>query len=383
MSAILTLNAGSSSIKYSVYLTDADEPQEIAVGQIDGIGPNAVLLLKHDGKKTETELGEADHTTGLKAVLAALKPILGDHEVTGVGHRIVHGGPDYADPTILNEQVLSDLEGFNKLAPLHQPHNIAAIRAAMVAFPDAVQVGCFDTGFHRGHDFVNDVYALPLKMYEEGIRRYGFHGLSYDYITGYLEKTCPELKDAKVVIAHLGNGASMTAVQGRRAVASTLGFSAVDGLPMGTRCGQLDPGIMLYLMDKGMSAKELTNLLYKESGMKGLSEISHDMRTIAESDDPRAKQALDYYIERVAREFGSLAAANRGIDAVVFTGGVGEHSPVVRRGVAERLGFLGFSLDDEANEHNAETISNGAVKIMVIPTDEEGVIARAVMSKLS
>lgn len=384
MSAILTLNAGSSSIKYSVYLTGDAEPEEIAVGQIDGIGPNAQLILKHDGEKTVTELGQADHTDGLKAVLAALKPILGDHEVTGVGHRIVHGGANYSDPVVMTEETLEDLSKLNKLAPLHQPHNVAAIRAAMVAFPDAVQVGCFDTGFHQGHDFANDAYALPLRMYEEeGIRRYGFHGLSYDYITGFVQETYPELKDAKIVVAHLGNGASMTAVQGRRAIASTLGFSALDGLPMGTRCGQIDPGIILYLLDKGMSADELTNLLYKESGMKGLSELTHDMRTIKESDDPRAKRALEYYIARVAREFGALAAANAGIDAIVFTGGVGEHSPVVRSGVAASLGFLGVELDEAANERNEREISTGRVRVMVIPTDEERVIARAVVKKLA
>ncbi len=383
MSAILTLNAGSSSIKYSVYLTGEGEPKEFAVGQIDGIGPDAKLILKYDGETTETDLGKANHTDGLKAVLAALKPILGDHEVTGVGHRIVHGGPNFAEPIVLDEASLEELSGLNKLAPLHQPHNVAAIRAAMEAFPDAIQVGCFDTGFHHGHDFANDAYALPLEMYEEGIRRYGFHGLSYDYITGYLAKAHPELADKKVVIAHLGNGASMTAVVGRRAIASTLGFSALDGLPMGTRCGQVDPGILLYLLDKGMSKEELTNLLYKESGMKGLSGITHDMRTLKESDDPRAKQALEYYIARVIREVGALAAAGGGIDALVFTGGVGENSPAIRQGVADGLGFLGISVDEEANERSDEEIGTGSVKVLVVKTDEERVIARAVSAKLN
>ncbi|MDV7143132.1 acetate/propionate family kinase [Tropicimonas sp. TH_r6] len=382
MSAILTLNAGSSSIKYSVYLTGEGEPEEFAVGQIDGIGPDAKLILKYNGEKTETDLGKANHTDGLRAVLTALKPILGDHEVTGVGHRIVHGGPNFSAPVVLDEESLAELEGLNKLAPLHQPHNIAAIRAAMEAFPDAIQVGCFDTGFHHGHDFANDAYALPLEMYEEGIRRYGFHGLSYDYITGYLAKTHPELADKKVVIAHLGNGASMTAVVGRRAIASTLGFSALDGLPMGTRCGQVDPGILLYLLDKGMTKEELTNLLYKESGMKGLSGITHDMRTLKESDDPRAKQAMEYYIARVIREVGALAAAGGGIDALVFTGGVGENSPAIRKGVADGLGFLGISVDEEANERSDEEIGTGSVKVLVVKTDEERVIARAVSSKL-
>lgn len=382
MPAILTLNAGSSSIKYSVYLTGDGEPEQIAVGQIDGIGPDAKLILKHGGTETVTELGQADHTAGLKAVLTALSPILGDTPVAGVGHRIVHGGPKFADPTVINAEILEELAGLNKLAPLHQPHNVAAIRAAMVAFPEAVQVGCFDTGFHRGHDFVNDVYALPRELYEEGVRRYGFHGLSYDYITGHIAESMPELADARIVIAHLGNGASMTAVRGRRAVASTLGFSALDGLPMGTRCGQLDPGIILYLLDKGMSADEISNLLYKESGMKGLSGLTHDMRTLTDSEDPRAAEALAYYIARVTREVGALAAAGGGIDALVFTGGVGEHSGVVRKGVADNLGFLGISVDAKANAANARSIGTGPVKVMVIATDEERVIARAVAAKI-
>ncbi|PRY22613.1 acetate kinase [Aliiruegeria haliotis] len=382
MSAILTLNAGSSSIKYSVYLTGNGEPEEIASGQIDGIGPDAKLILKYKGETTETALGQADHTTGLKAVLEALKPILGETEVAGVGHRIVHGGPDYSEPVAIDEEILENLAGLAKLAPLHQPHNIAAIRAAMVAFPGAVQVGCFDTAFHRSHDWVNDVYALPKAYYEEGVRRYGFHGLSYDYITGHVAETMPELADARIVIAHLGNGASMTAVRGRKAVSSTLGFSAMDGVPMGTRCGQLDPGIILYLLDKGMSAQEISDLLYKESGMKGLSGLTHDMRTIQDSDLPDAKAALEYYIARVTREVGALAAANAGIDALIFTGGVGEHSQIVRRGVCANLGFLGIAIDEAANSASAQVISTGPVKVMVIATDEERVIARAVAAKI-
>lgn len=378
MSAILTLNAGSSSIKYSVYLATNYEPEEIASGQIDGIGPNARLILKHDGEKTTRELGQADHTDGLRAVLTALAPILGDTVVAGVGHRIVHGGTDYADPIVLDDDILDDLARLNPLAPLHQPHNIAAIRAAMVAFPQAIQVGCFDTGFHRGHPFVNDVYALPRAYYEQGVRRYGFHGLSYDYITGHIEQTWPELHDARVVIAHLGNGASMTCVKGRRAIASTLGFSALDGLPMGTRCGQLDPGVVLYLMEQGMTQQEISDLLFKKSGLLGLSGLSNDMRTLEESDTPEAREAVAYFIARVKREVGALAAADNGIDALVFTGGIGEHSANVRKGVCEGMSFLGISIDEAANSRDAEEIGSGKVRVMVIPTDEEVVIARAV-----
>ena len=383
MSAILTLNAGSSSIKYSVYVTDGGEPRQVAVGLIDEIGPHAKLILKSGGEKTVRELGEADHTAGLKAVLEALRPILGERQVAGVGHRIVHGGPDFGDPLILNDENLAEIAALAPLAPLHQPHNVAAIRAAMVAFPDAIQVGCFDTGFHRGHDFVNDVYALPRELYEEGVRRYGFHGLSYDYITGYIAEHHPDLAKARIIIAHLGNGASMTAVIGRHAVASTLGFSALDGLPMGTRCGQIDPGILLYLIDKGMTGKELSDLLYKESGMKGLSGLTNDMRTLEESDAVEAKEALAYYVSRLKREIGGLATTMDGFDALVFTGGVGENSPEIREGACSGMGFLGLALDREANARNAEFIGTGPVKIMVIKTDEERVIARAVAAKIA
>ncbi len=381
MSAILTLNAGSSSIKFSVYLA-GDEPQEIAVGQIDGLGPDARLILKANGKKTTTELGEADHASGLAAVLAALEPVLGGQIVLGVGHRIVHGGTDYGDPIVLTTEILDDLARLTPLAPLHQPHNIAAIRAAMAAFPDAVQIGCFDTGFHRGHPFVNDTYGLPRQMYADGVRRYGFHGLSYDYVTGHIARTHPELKDARIVIAHLGNGASMTCVRGRKSIASTLGFSAIDGLPMGTRCGQLDPGVILFLLDKGMTGPEISDLLWKESGMKGMSGITHDMRTLGESDAPEAKEAVAYFIARVKRELGALSATNGGIDALVFTGGIGEHSSLVRKGVCTDMEFLGISIDADANDRNAEEIGTGAVKVMVVKTDEERVIARAVARHL-
>lgn len=382
MSAILTLNAGSSSIKYSVYLTDDGDPREVAGGQIDGIGPDAKLILKHDGSKTVRSLGQADHTAGLKAVLEALRPILGETPVAGVGHRVVHGGADFGDPVVLDEANLAEIAALAPLAPLHQPHNIAAIRAAMVAFPEAVQVGCFDTGFHRGHDFVNDVYALPRELYAQGIRRYGFHGLSYDYITGHIAGHHPELAQARVIIAHLGNGASMTAVRGRRAIASTLGFSALDGLPMGTRCGQVDPGILLYLLDQGMSPQALSDLLYKESGMKGLSGMTHDMRTLEESDAPEAREALAYYVSRIKREIGGLATAMGGLDALIFTGGVGENSPIVRKAACTGMDFLGLATDEAANDRNATEIGTGAVRIMVIRTDEERVIARAVLSKL-
>lgn len=387
MSAILTLNAGSSSIKFSVYLhgdLDGDgDPDEVAVGQIDGLGPDAKLILKHGETRTVTDIGNADHKAGLRAALRALQPILGTRAVIGVGHRIVHGGTEYARPIVLDASILADLERLTPLAPLHQPHNLAAIRAAMEAFPDAVQVGCFDTGFHRGHPFVNDTYGLPRAYYEKGVRRYGFHGLSYDYVSGYIEDSYPDLRDARLVIAHLGNGASMCCVKGRQSIASTLGFSALDGLPMGTRCGQLDPAVILFLLDEGLSPQEVSDMLFKKCGLLGMSGISNDMRTLLESDAPQAAEAVSYFVARVKREVGALAAANGGIDALVFTGGIGENAWQIRERVCEGLEFLGVTIDRQANQaRGTESIGTGPVKVLVVQTDEERVIARAVVSHL-
>jgi acetate kinase len=268
------------------------------------------------------------------------------------------------------------------LAPLHQPHNLAAVAAARVSFPDALQVACFDTAFHRGHPWVNDTFALPRRFYDEGVRRYGFHGLSYDYITRKLRSDFPVLAKGRVVVAHLGNGASLCAVRDGRSIGSTMGFSALDGMPMGTRCGQLDPGVLLYLMDKGWSTADITAMLYKDSGLKGLSGLSHDMRTLLGSDAPEAAQAVEFFVFRLAREIGAMAAVLGGIDALVFTGGIGEHAAPIRARAVERLGFLGLSVDPAANAADATEIHDGATPILVLPTDEEGVIARAVAARL-
>ncbi|RYH11801.1 acetate/propionate family kinase [Tropicimonas sp. IMCC6043] len=391
MSAILTLNAGSSSIKFSVYLNSdqvsSGDPVGVAVGQIDGLGPDATLILKHDGRTSETQLGQADHTSGLRAILEAIRPVIGTQTVVGVGHRIVHGGVAQEEPVRLDAALLEELAKLEPLAPLHQPHNLAGIRAAMEAFPDAIQVGCFDTAFHRAHPFVNDTYALPRQYFEEGVRRYGFHGLSYDYVSGHVANTYADLADARMVIAHLGNGASMCCVRGRRSIASSMGFSAVDGLPMGTRTGQLDPSVILYLMDQhGMSTKDISDLIYKKSGLLGMSGISNDMRTLLEgdaADTESAREAVAYFVARVKHEIGALAALGGGIDALVFTGGIGENAWQIREQVCEDLGFLGISLDIEANRRRGtEDIGTGPVKVLVIRTDEERVIARAVSAEL-
>ena len=375
MSAILTLNAGSSSIKFAVYLTGDGDPELLYVGQVENIGGAAELKLAGG---TPVSIGANDHETAVQAILTAVEPLIEGRQVAGVGHRIVHGGPDLGEPARLGPETLAMLEKLVPLAPLHQPHNLAAVRAAQVAFPGAVQIGCFDTAFHRGKPFVNDAYGLPLRYYEEGIRRYGFHGLSYDYIAGELRRTHPEIAKGRVVVAHLGNGASLCGLQDGKSIATTMGFSALDGLVMGTRPGQLDPGVMLYLMDQGMSSAELTRMLYHDSGLKGLSGIGNDMRELLASQSPDASQALEYYVARLRREIGSMAAALGGLDGLVFSGGVGENAAEIRERVVEELGFLGLSLDQTANRQRETRIGDGKVDILVIPTNEELVIARSV-----
>jgi len=376
--AILTLNAGSSSIKFGVY-SAAEEPDLLAVGQVSNLGPAAVMEIEETDQPARTHaLGAADHTVALQAILAEARDAMDDRRVAAVGHRVVHGGVDYAAPQLLDSQVMAKLQALEPLAPLHQPHNLNAVRAAMAEFPDAPQLACFDTAFHRGHPWVNDTFALPRRYYVQGIRRYGFHGLSYDYITGHLRASDPELAAGKVVVAHLGNGASMCAILNGQSIGSTMGFSALDGLPMGTRCGQLDPGALLYLMRRDqLSVEQMTELLYKESGMKGLSGITHDMRTLEASDDPAAAQALDYYVFRIRRELGAMAAILGGLDGLVFCGGVGENSVNIRARVCKAMDWLDIAIDETANQANQREIGRARTRVMVIPTDEERIIARA------
>lgn len=381
MSVVLTLNAGSSSIKFAVYLA-ADPPELLQAGQVENLGPVARLVLKGDTPRT-VDIGPADHAAAVAAILRELAPVLQGRVVTGVGHRIVHGGKTFGAPVELIDDVITQLEAFVPLAPLHQPHNLAAVRAAQAAFPDALQIGCFDTSFHKGHPFVNDTFGLPRRFYDQGVRRYGFHGLSYDYITSCLRRDWPDLAAGRVVIAHLGNGASMCAVLNGQSMGSTMGFSALDGLPMGTRCGQLDPGVLLYLMAQGMDVDEITRILYTESGLKGLSELSHDMRTLLASDDPKAQEAIDYYVFRIRRELGGMAAVLGGLDGVVFCGGIGENAAEIRARVIGGMGFLGLSLDVRANAGGATQIGTGPAQVLVIRTDEEQVIARAVTRALT
>ncbi|NIY73785.1 acetate/propionate family kinase [Marivivens donghaensis] len=379
MSAILTLNAGSSSLKFSVYQMEGDTP--LVTGKVDSIGPNGVLSLKTaNGAITPADGSLVNHSDALATVLKSLKLTLEDREIAVVGHRVVHGGLNYDKPALINETLIEELTALEPFAPLHQPHNLAGIRAAQAAFPQAAQVACFDTAFHRHHPYVNDTFALPRSYYDKGVRRYGFHGLSYDYISRKLAEVAPTLAAGRVAIAHLGNGASMCAVHNGKSVASTMGFSALDGLPMGTRCGQLDAGVVLYLMQQeGMSADEIETMLYTRSGLLGLSGISNDMRTLERSDAPEAAQAIDYFIFRAQREVGAMAAAMGGIDALVFSGGIGENSATIRARICERMAWMGIEIDHSRNDDNAQVISSEMARttVMVIPTNEELVIARA------
>lgn len=378
MSGVLTLNTGSSSLKFAVY-RDGPEPERLLHGQVDGIGLNAKLVMDVQGTSSTTPVEAETPTQALDMVIAAVQPQIAGLVITGVGHRIVHGGPRFVEPVVLTTDVLTVLESFSPLAPLHQPHNLAGVTAARLAFPNAIQVGCFDTAFHRGHPWVNDVFALPRVLYDEGVRRYGFHGLSYDYITGVLASEYPQLHAGRVIVAHLGNGASMCAVKAGQSIGSSMGFSALDGLPMGTRCGQIDPGAVLYLIEqKGMSAAEVTHMLYKESGLLGLSGLSSDMRTLLNSEKKEARQAIDYYVFRARREIGALAAVLGGLDGLVFCGGIGENAGPVRARILDRLDYLGLRTDADANSANARQIGAGDTPVLVIPTDEERVIARAV-----
>ena len=381
----LVLNAGSSSIKFAVFaLRDAADPDLGISGKVERIGEEPRLeAALETGETTERALGRAhaaDHAGACAAIIELITERHPDASIPVVGHRVVHGGPDFAEPVVLDDAVLERLSRFSSFAPLHQPHNLAGVAAARQAFPDALQIACFDTAFHRDHPWVNDVFALPRRYYDQGVRRYGFHGLSYDYISGTLADTAPEVHAGRVVVAHLGNGASMCGMLGGRSVASSMGFTALDGLPMGTRCGQLDPGVLLYMLqEEGLGADEIVDILYRRSGLLGLSGLSNDMRRLEAAGTPEAAQAIDYYVFRIRRELGGLAAALGGLDALVFTGGVGENAHRIRARVCDGLGWLGVTLDPAENAENARVISasSGRARVMVVPTNEELVIARA------
>jgi acetate kinase len=377
--SILTLNAGSSSIKFGVYdRRPGRGPKMRLTGQVEAIGVSPRLKMEEEAPRDLP--GVQTHDDALRAILEVIEAAEGAGPVAMIGHRIVHGGPNYAEPVMLTAPVLDYLATLSPFAPLHQPHNLAGVRAAQAAFPGVPQIACFDTAFHRNHPWANDTFALPRTYYEKGVRRYGFHGLSYAYIMRELDRIAPEEAAGRVVVAHLGNGASMCAVQGGQSIASTLGFTALDGLPMGTRCGQLDPGVVLYLIEQeGMTTQEVSDLLYKQSGLKGLSGISSDMRTLEASDAPEAAQAIDYFVFRIRRELGALVASLGGLETLIFTGGIGERSALIRSRVCAGMEWLGLDLAEGANQRHAELISKprSQVHIRRMETDEELTIARA------
>jgi len=384
MDNILTLNAGSSSLKFAVFRVAAEEIHERVRGQVEGLGAQPRFIARQpDGVKHEAQPWSASRPPGtaveaLNAVLEWLRGSMPEIAIDAVGHRIVHGGSDFSEAVVLNADVLQALQRLVPLAPLHQPHNLSGVAAVRELFGEIPQVGCFDTAFHRQHPWVNDVFGLPLELLEEGVRRYGFHGLSYEYVMHTLTRIAPLLASGRVVVAHLGNGASMCAVRGGRSVDSTMGFSALDGLPMGTRCGQLDPGVLLYLLqEKGLSAEQLSDMLYRRSGLKGLSSISHDLRELEASTRSEATQAIDYFVFRIRRELGAMAAVLGGLDALVFTGGIGENAVHIRERVCRDFEWLGIELDQHRNRNAEQTISaEGApIRVLVIPTDEEATIA--------
>ena len=389
--AILTINAGSSSIKFALFpLAKPISPEAEFSGQIDGIGTSATKMVAKDrsGARIADQAipGEqVSHDQAFDALLKWFQATQTGWQIIAVGHRVVHGGDRYSQPTVIDATVLAHLTSFIPLAPLHEPHNVAGIRALQALMPDVPQVACFDTAFHRSQPDVAQVFGLPRALTAEGIKRYGFHGLSYEFIARALPEHSHRA-NGRVVVAHLGNGASMAAMVNRKCVATTLGFSTIDGLLMGTRCGNLDPGVVLHLMEtKGYSVKDMTRILYKESGLLGVSGISQDMRTLLASEAPEAREAVELFCYRIVRELGSLIAAASGIDALVFTGGIGEHAAEVRRRVCLQLGWLGLQLDAEANARHANVISasQSQVDVLVIPTNEEWMMAHHAQTLLA
>ena len=390
MDTILVANAGSSSVKFQVFAIEANGNLRREIrGQVDGIGRTPKFRAVSGAGELLVERTYGHDVVGdVPAALNVAGDWLRDDRrinPIAVGHRVVHGGPDFAQAVRIDASVIGRLERYIPLAPLHQPYNLTPIRSILARFPSLPQVACFDTAFHRNHGPLADFYAIPHHLYAEGVRRYGFHGLSYEYIAARLHELAPANAGGRVIVAHLGSGASMCALKDGQSVESTLGFTALDGLPMGTRPGQLDPGVVLYLVsEKGMSPAAVQNLLYQDCGLKGLSGISNDMRELETNPDPRAAFAVDYFVYRVGLYAGMLAAALGGIDAFVFTAGIGENSATIRARVAEKIAWLGARLDQEANAARKLLISSreSQVAVYVIPTDEELMIARHTLALL-
>ena len=380
---IIVVNAGSSSIKFSVFETLSDRSVRAGLhGQVEGIGsaPRLEVADASGRNLADCPVGCRDHAGAIEAIHLWFSAHVGDEaSVDGFGHRIVHGGLTYSEPVLVDDTVMAALESLVPLAPLHEPHHIAAIRAVEAIAPGIPQVACFDTAFHRSQPSIAQEFALPRDLTAKGIRRYGFHGLSYEYIMSVLPSVAPACAAGRVVVAHLGNGASMCAIKEGRSIASTMGFTAVDGLPMGTRTGALDPGVLLYLLEhERMDAEAIQHLIYNRSGLLGVSGVSSDMRTLLGSSVPAAKEAVDLFVYRAGRELGSLVAALGGLDAIVFTAGIGEHAPEIRARVCRDAEWIGIGLDEQANARGGPRISrsDSRVSAWVIPTDENLMIAR-------
>jgi acetate kinase len=382
--ALVVVNAGSSSIKFSLFAEDGDELSVFLKGQVEGLYTDKAHFIARDvdGTVVGEDRWEGEtfgHDQAMRHLLAFVHDHLGGHRIDAIGHRIVHGGAEFVAPVRLDAAAVARLEKLIPLAPLHQPHNLALVRTILQAAPQMIQIGCFDTAFHATQPPLARAFALPPRITERGVLRYGFHGLSYEYIASVLPGLDANLAQARVIAAHLGNGASLCAMRAGSSVATTMGFTALDGLVMGTRSGALDPGVVLYLLDElKMGPRDIERLLYKESGLLGVSGISSDMRTLEASADPRARLAIELFAYRIGREIGSLAAALGGVDAIVFTAGIGEHSPSLRRAVCQGAAWLGVRLDDAANNAGAARISapGSAVSAWAVPTDEELMIAR-------
>ncbi|MBR1268715.1 acetate/propionate family kinase [Bradyrhizobium sp. AUGA SZCCT0222] len=390
MDTILVVNAGSSSVKFQIFSVEGEgRLQRQIKGQVDGIGSRPRLRASGaNGDSLADRAYQIDRMPDVSAALGTAGEWLRNElriSPMAVGHRVVHGGPDYDRPVLIDYGVVARLERFVALAPLHQPHNLAPIRSLLTNFPTLPQVACFDTAFHRTHDAVADHYAIPHRLHAEGVRRYGFHGLSYEYIAKTLPQIAPDIAKGRVIVAHLGSGASMCALKQGLSAESTMGFTALDGLPMGTRPGQIDPGVVLYLIsEKGMSASNVQDFLYRECGLKGLSGISNDMRELEGSADPHAKLAVDYLVYRIGLNAGMLAAALQGVDAFVFTAGIGENSARIRASIVNQLGWLGVTLDPAENARHARLISrsDSRIPVYIVPTDEELMIAQHTLSLL-
>ena len=380
--AIAVLNSGSSSIKFSLY--DADSLAVRVRGQVESLQAAARFTAKDASgnrvaERSWPEAARLGHDGALDHIVAFALEALGTTPLVAVGHRVVHGGLAYDAPVRVDARVIGQLEAYVPLAPLHQPHNLAPIRRLLERAPGIPQVACFDTAFHRTQPELAQMFALPARLHAEGVRRFGFHGLSYEYIASQLPAIDAAAARGRTIVLHLGNGASMCAMNAGRSVATTMGFTAVDGLMMGTRCGALDPGVVLYLMDShGLDARAVEKMIYQESGLLGVSGISSDMRTLLASPEPAARIAVDLYVYRIRREMGALAAALGGLDAIVFTAGIGENSAEIRERVCRGAGWLGVELDAAANAAGARRISSAASRVSAwrVPTDEEGVIAR-------